>query len=86
MSQTPLSYGKQYTKRETRINIHFLLWSTQFSQSHARVCCNMSTPKHMEIIKFSTSLMCDMSFDRSLKNEFTLKISTLCLLPSSRKP
>ena len=37
MLQIPLGYRRQYTKRETRINIHILLWS------YARVFCNMTT-------------------------------------------
>ena len=43
MLQIPLGYRMQYTKRETRTNLHILLWSTQFSQSYARVLCNIST-------------------------------------------
>ena len=39
----PLGYRRQYTRRETRMNIHILLWS------YACVCCNMSTYlKHVE--------------------------------------
>ena len=41
--------------------------------------------KHVEITKFQATTKCDMSLDSSLKVKYTLKISTLYLLPSSRK-
>ena len=68
MLQIPLGYRRQYTKRETRINIHTLSRSTQFSQSRACVFCNMLTHlKHVQIIKLKTGLTCDISFE-PLKN------------------
>ena len=41
--------------------------------------------KHVEITKFQATYTNDTPFDRSLKVVYTLKISTLYLLPSSRK-
>ena len=41
--------------------------------------------KHVEITKFRAITTCDMFLNSSLKVMFTLKISTLYLLRSSRK-
>ena len=41
--------------------------------------------KHVEITKFETTTTCDIFLDNPLKVKYTLKISTLYLLPSSRK-
>ena len=41
--------------------------------------------KHVEVIKFQATITNDTSLDSSLKVMYTLKISTLYLLYSSRK-
>ena len=41
--------------------------------------------KYKESTKFQTTTMCDISLDSPLKVKYTLKISSLYLLPSSRK-